>query len=364
YDRSRYEKAWGSAIKHRHTVHLERGNRMIIELGALSGYQRLRDINSILKRVQKNVAAYADSIPEEYNEHLIVKYVTSVMPDNDKVRFRRVNDGDVFMERNGELTRIKVPQDTIRILVYNSAEAGERKPNDLFSESYLPVYINLLLNNYSDIQQLIDDKQDVQHYIDTMALLAKPKKDRGRRDPGSSTIYYRPGSDRGKDYIQVYRTITDRYSPAFDMNHDRVSLSGNIGAGLVRSKLAPLAEIGLEYRDYWVSGQPNYSIFGVYAAPYFLFDRSDGKIYTHTNWFINAEIGSFFERDNEIMGLKMKRLTIGAGYLLNPDQIFFQTTTIKVFGNFQLGKGFTISPELISTNNFKNIFPGLTIKVF
>jgi hypothetical protein len=204
----------------------------------------------------------------------------------------------------------------------------------------------------------------LQQCIDTLPKATSPN---GKETWTYATTAYCYAPLQGKPLrLQHFTTLTnDQEIPYFNKNHDRVSLLGNIGAGLVRNKLSPFAEVGLEYRNYFVNGKDDYSTTALYISPYFLFNQgTDGKYRTYTNWFVNAELGSFFSKNNDLMGLYLKRMTLGGGYLLNPDKIHFQKTTFKLFMNYQLPKGITISPEVIFTNNLKNIFPGITVKVF
>jgi hypothetical protein len=77
---------------------------------------------------------------------------------------------------------------------------------------------------------------------------------------------------------------------------------------------------------------------------------------------VNAEIGS--EYDNKTFGVQSRRASIGCGYLFGPKGGYFQNTTFKVFTSIEVFQKVTLSPEVIITNNFKQVFPGFTVKVF
>jgi hypothetical protein len=69
--------------------------------------------------------------------------------------------------------------------------------------------------------------------------------------------------------------------------------------------------------------------------------------------FVNADIG------------EMEGMNFGVGYLFARSGDYFKGVTTKGFFNITLmKKGLTLSPELIFTNDFREVFPGLTLKVF
>jgi hypothetical protein len=60
-----------------------------------------------------------------------------------------------------------------------------------------------------------------------------------------------------------------------------------------------------------------------------------------------------------------ENMNFGVGYLFARSGGYFKGVTTKVFFNITLmKKGLTLSPELIITNDFREVFPGLTLKVF
>lgn len=93
------------------------------------------------------------------------------------------------------------------------------------------------------------------------------------------------------------------------------------------------------------------------TTPYFFFDKNmQGSTTVQDNWFVNMEGGTESE-DHK------KRVSIGAGYLYAEKGAYFQKTTIKAFASMRVNKYFTVAPEFICNNNFKQIFPGITVKM-
>jgi len=52
---------------------------------------------------------------------------------------------------------------------------------------------------------------------------------------------------------------------------------------------------------------------------------------------------------------------MGAGYLLNPNQIIYKDTTIRLQYTKSISNKLKVGPEIIFTNNFKKLYPGFTL---
>lgn len=361
------------AIRHRHIVFLERENKMIIEMSTLDDYDILSDIGKVLKDFRANLSFYKDSLNSLDTKNIRIDYQTSVPESNVKIRFKSYSpDGDIYAKTKNSISKLKTAQDTIRIKINKTVEqkAFNRLELDL---PYRSVMITLLLNNCTDIDDLIADKEILQHSIDTMAAAAQPKTKKKGWDYTwfyQTTIFYHPYMDRYKA-LWKYDYLTD---PIYGMEpilprhtyHNTVAPNLNIGISLLRSKIAPIANIGLEYRRYWKKDENDYTIFGLYTEPYFLFSKgSDAKFHTYVNWFINAEVGENHGKNNDVgYYVGSKTTTMGVGYLVNPDGLYLKGTTMKAFIDITFKGGITVAPEIISTNNFHTIYPSLSVKIF
>lgn len=134
-----------------------------------------------------------------------------------------------------------------------------------------------------------------------------------------------------------------------------LGLTATIGAGLIRNSLSPQFNIQLHYNS-----KQKWQI-GINSTSYFLFEKDSVKYYkTYMNTFINAEFkkqGAFIcdaKNPNNSGGL-------GVGYLLQKNGNYFKGNTFKIYYIKKLSE-IEILPELIITNNFKSVFPGVTIR--
>ena len=82
-------------------------------------------------------------------------------------------------------------------------------------------------------------------------------------------------------------------------------------------------------------------------------EAGNNRFYPAT--FINAAYGQQKHQD------RRSEWEIGAGYLLNPNQVIYKDTTIRFhYTRTVLGR-LKVGPELILTNNLTKVFPGFTL---
>ncbi len=83
-------------------------------------------------------------------------------------------------------------------------------------------------------------------------------------------------------------------------------------------------------------------------------ESSNSRLYPAT--FVNAKYGQSKRQENSF-----KEWEMSAGYLLNPNQIIYKDTTIRLQYTRTIGNKFKIGPELIFTDNLKKVYPGITL---
>lgn len=349
-------------------VTLKNDNKIIFELDNVDDYKRLKNLDSILNLLKDDIAFYKDSLTNSTGSSVRIDYYINTMSGHRQIRFKKYSpDGDIFMYRNGDLSRLKIEGDTIQVLMYVRGEELDtymkKKGSKKTSIRYVPHYtiaVTFCMNNYSDLDEIIANKELLHHIVDT---LYATKRKSTISDPvkfPSTTIYKPYMLPSFKQYNGVMLTESP-YPRHLIRRSDQLTLGGNIGLGLIRNTLAPNAELSLSLynrRSYNAKDINTHVTLSV--SPYFFFDRgAGGDYYVHDNWFVNFYIGGASD-----FLIKTKLLTGGVGYLFAAKGDYFKGTTMKAFLNISLNNLITISPEIIFTNDFKQIFPGITLKVF
>ncbi len=354
------------SVRNRHIVYLQNNAKMIFEMPNTDAYKKMRDLDSLVSIFAQDVAFYKDSL--DAAGHVKIDYVFTPDPMVRKLRFKKYTaDGDLFIRNHGELSRLKVDRDTVTFLFEDTCCSKVLKDRKIPAQTTRTGAVTFYVNNYSDISELTRSKEMMHHIIDTLSENSATNK----KKPWDNytTIVYKPYYFGKSARFEKVKAVSDGDDEMRGLPHRNQMLVGNasIGVGLLRNTLAPMAELYLELQDRWKWKHSNqdryYSFYRVSASPYFLFDKNAKGEYTvNDNWFVNAEIGT--EYDNKTFGVQSRRASIGCGYLFGPKGGYFQNTTFKVFTNIEILPKVTLSPELIITNDFKQVFPGITLKVF
>ncbi|SDM08772.1 hypothetical protein SAMN05421823_110124 [Catalinimonas alkaloidigena] len=132
---------------------------------------------------------------------------------------------------------------------------------------------------------------------------------------------------------------------------DQLEITGGAGVGVVRDKLVPDLALNFAFR-FSKKAQPSAHYFAVSPSLHYFFARQpEGNYKMDVNTFVSVAYARRFPQS--IVGL-------GAGYLVRNKGDYFGDNTIKLFG--WLGgveKNYRVYPELIITDNFKTVFPGI-----
>ncbi|MBC7554560.1 MAG: hypothetical protein H7257_11330 [Taibaiella sp.] len=340
--------------------------KVIFELSRVEDFDRLHELPAILAQLRKDTYFYKDSIDNSTGS-LKLDYVINDEKEHREIRFTHyAPEGNMFVTRKGEISKLKTEQDTIKILVHaltgdKDARAGKKK-NSVMSKYKWPYdfQVILCLDNFYDLDKVIADSAVLRQAVDTLrSVLTEGMVSNPRRHP-SSAVY----KTKTKKLLLSHNglmTSEEFYFHSSISAPAKIVIGCNVGAGLVRHTIAPYAEFAVSYINVWREGEKkNFSYFGLSAAPYFFFEHdAEGGYHVYNNWFINAEVGAIHNVDPHLRDISM-----GLGYLAVAQGNTFRGTTMKAFVNIHFRNSITISPELIATNNLTQFFPGITVKLF
>jgi hypothetical protein len=353
-------------IRHRHSAYLGNGNRMIIELSGHDDYQALADLERVLKDVYASMSFVKDTIASCMQCNYRIDYALSL----DRVRTYRIRryepKGSFLYQRYADsaLRPFKPEADTVHLLLPGALFALPGVEKLGLSPMYGKAQVTLILNRYSNIEGLIQEGK-INAIVDTLRVATQPKRKFQRKHFYSyetSAYYTQDWRDTSRARVFVEQGLHS--DDALGSHASAIDAQLNFGAGFLRDRLAPEAEIGLVYRFRSTRLSESRFILGLYGSCYTGFVKdAEGKYEVQPNFFINAEYGTEDEQD-ALWQLKTSRIAVGLGYLISAKGDYFSGATMKAFMNIRLRNGFTLSPEIIATDNLKQVFPGLTLKVF
>ncbi len=346
--------------------------RLILELSGIEDYESFHNLDSLLEQFKKDIAFCRDSLDASPTANARIDYVLNPEYSFKKIRIKKYQqESPIFLNNNGSISRMKFEQDTIRLILQKSKPGIGKGKNGPCSVAY-SVQATFIMGNYYDIDKVIADHV-LAGIIDTLKKKTLTSRQLRHKDnpwyvqnhPVSITYnpyFAGPNALKRTDWLlrnEYDMSTKPAHSPRY------MDISGNIGVGLIRNTLAPMGEFYLQFNSYLSGGAAqDRNIFRLSATPFFFFDRNAaGENIVNDNWFVNVSVGTIY--GNFVSrGWVGREATIGFGYLLAEKGGYFKNTTFKIFTDLLYSSHLTLVPELIFTNNMKQIYPGLTLKIF
>jgi hypothetical protein len=149
-------------------------------------------------------------------------------------------------------------------------------------------------------------------------------------------------------------------------------LKFNLGGGLIRSKFSPVFEGGIVFipqeQDYYsLQWEPVATFIALTANRYYTFEQTitgSTSSTTYNNTFLNLSLGNRFNTKLK-SNLLLSEFEAGIGYLVEREGEYYGKNTFKLFASVVTKSKFIrLSPEIYITDNFKEVFPGFSIKIF
>ena len=135
---------------------------------------------------------------------------------------------------------------------------------------------------------------------------------------------------------------------------NRILIYPGFGISLIRNEFTPdfFINLGLNHMD-------RYEV-NVNTASFFFFERGTDKNYkVYRNTFLNAE----FLLNFSILNKKDKNFNgLGVGYLIETKGQYFRNTTMMFYYKRRHGL-FSVMPGIICTDDFKEVFPAITLRL-
>ncbi|MGV3588431.1 MAG: hypothetical protein ACO1OF_15610 [Adhaeribacter sp.] len=144
-----------------------------------------------------------------------------------------------------------------------------------------------------------------------------------------------------------------RYDVSYKRKNDQLALTLGAGAGLIRSQLVPKLSPTLALKR----KRMEYSV--TYDMNYFFERQENRQFKLYMNNFLDFGIGTkLFNRPENVD--VYQKLTIG--YLVHSKGDYFGKNTFKLSYSYPItNKAIRLMPELYITDNFKTIFPGISV---
>jgi hypothetical protein len=314
-------------------IHLGGENRLVVPVPSLGELSGVSGLNDLVKRLNADLATGADSLLQNKYAKTVLYRETAGGGRTLKVNTKAEERTELYVEKETGLIKTLRRPDSVAVTMRNEQ----------------PLFF--ILDSVQVLERLA--QTDLDELIRRMGPEVQAQL--AQRRKGDLIPYNGPRVAVYENEKDGQRKLLLRRKP---MELDQFAIFGNIGAGLVRDKLVP--EIGLGLALLRNRGL-RHRYFGINGTMHYFFDRrDDGGYKMFINTFVTLEVAQSISRDHKLWQ------KLGVGYLVSEQGGYFGNNTFKLTldltGRPRHGTLHLI-PELILTDNFKTIFPGLRVGV-
>ena len=271
------------------------------------------------------------------------------------------------------------------IILFSCNVFSQNKPDTLIIETLKKQKIILIADDINSFRNINSDSlinASLRKMRDSLEIPGSSSPDLKAMSKEERAAYIKQRNDslyaidglspkeRYKKNSELAHSDKSRYSRNLK-NDNPFVLKFNAGGGLIRSKFSPVLEGGVFFipqrQDYYsVQWNPAATFIGLTANRYYTFEQNPNTttFATFNNTFLNLSLGN---RVNTSLrsNLLLSGYEVGIGYLVEREGSYYGKNTFKVFGSVVTRSKFIrLTPEIYITNNFKEAFPGFSIKFF
>jgi hypothetical protein len=331
-------------INRRFYIDLEKGNKLTIEVTDITDLQRIANIDSLLKVFASDLTPLKDSLLDPLTSKRI-DYVTDAQ-GRKKIRILKyASKGDNYVLNNGELSSLKINQDTINII---GVIPNPPKPQQKIS-LHNPRYYHLVfyLNNFDELAGYMNGTL-------TQKIATIQNKVNGKWPilKGGGSHYLKPDKS-------IVADKPKGFTPSG--TGDFLSAQAWVNIQNYKAYFIPSFSVGLKLtitnRDRTFKWEP-----GLYWEPHFLFSKdAQGKLRTYRNDFLMLTYGQGGTTDHDAKKDFSFSAVFSLGYLIHQSREFIEEGTFRFgAGKLKLLKT-TIEPSIYFDHFFKGVTPGIRI---
>lgn len=314
-------------------VWLPENNRIWFDLYQLKDLSKVPDLDQLFRQTNELISPLLDSFKADGLVRKIEVDATST-----PFKFRVVSNNfqsETYTSQSGELVKLKVDQDTIRIK-FLTTEKGSS-------------FVNLLLNNASDIQTLESGTG-----LKALQLVKEGVEKNYKIDQTYKPRFQFYGSWN----LETGKLVSPDNDHAIKAGNDYLEIglinpSLTFARGQAFSALSIGASLNFSTRN---SSKGSTHSFGVDWQPMFSFRTEAGKVNTFRNDFLVFSYEKILREPKPYFTFLNK---FSVGYLIRNKGDFFEKNTYKV-GLLGITNGrLQFEPEFYFNDFLKNVSPGI-----
>lgn len=326
---------------------LGKGNKIKLQLDAIGDIAHFSNLDSLLQVFLEDIKPFRDSLLNDPGS-VRIDYVTD-SANRKKIRIlRSAPKGKNYLIRQGELSALKLEQDTVNIIGSFSHALTEKGNSSVAATKHykLSCYLNSL--------------DELEGYTDGRLTRAMSRIQEEVRK-----------SERWINYKNQWVRVIGNASVSKDQVTASVSRRHR-----ANTYLSPLVTMSIQnYKNYFV---PSFGLgalvrlgrdefnhdFKVTWEPLFLFAKNaQGELKTYRNDFIVASYALSLTDENNLRKNELLKPAVSLGYLINRNGDYFEKHSFRFgMGEAKLFNGKTrLEPVMYFHDFFRGVTPGLRL---
>ncbi|HTI10362.1 MAG TPA: hypothetical protein VL832_17465 [Puia sp.] len=347
-------------INRRFYIDLQQGNEIQLGLRSIKDMAYIGDLDSLIRVCLRDLAPLKDSLTDELTSKRIDYTIQA--SGRKEIRFRQyAPNGSSFLLQQGELSALKIAQDTIHILatVSRPVPLSENKSGHE-SDRY---EVTIIVNELSALPRLME--HSLKGKVDTL-------KQAVRDFFTNSDWQWVEGRNR-RLYLKQAPSISEAYNMGtIGPARDGISVFAAANVQNYKNYFAPSINLGFNvlFNSSWdLFGKPSlyqYTL-GLSWEPQFFFQNIQGGLHTYRNDFLTLTYDQTRKGNRPAKkGLDINFPTrFSLAYLINRNGPYFEKNTFRL-GVDNIGfhnDKFNLEPLIYFHDLFKNVTPGIRLQL-
>lgn len=333
------------SVMMRMQVDLGKGNKMQIEICYDRNLDYARNLDSLVRIFMHDITKFKDSLSDE----LAVKRIDYKMtaPDKRQVRITKYpSAGNSFLLANGEVSALKLEQDTINMILADEKPAIDRPGSIVVWKDYCR--ISFFVNRLEELPEILT----VNNLNDKIKVLRAK--------------YVNWYKEKGVWYLKADKTISAKRSGGYIMDGgDYLGFRTDVSLQNYKNYFVPGFRLGLKLAlnniETVIDKSPRQYLVAFYWEPHFIFQNIQGKLQTFRNDFLDLSFG--FGPQGPGAEKKSQITQFSLGWLVYRQGDYFEKNTFRFgMGRVSLAKNkIFLEPGMYFNNFLRGVTP--TVRV-
>ncbi len=326
----------------RFIINLDKGNKLQIELSDINDFDRIPNIDSVIKELMQDTELLKDSLSDELSSKRIDYIADITGVKKIRILLHKPN-GSSYLVKQGDVAALKLEQDTINYLGMLPYETNNNHRRNAAVTYYrLSFFLNDIKELPAYLNAGLQDKiNNLKQNISSKWTMGKDKQMHLQNDPSVS-------AKAAKGYV----------------GNDFVALNAFVHIQNYKQYFVPSFSLGAAVT---FNNRNSFTReIGFYWEPQFLFAKnSQGNLQTFRNDFLTLSLAQGLLKDKDAKKDANWLTVLSVGYMIKRSGNYYDKNTFRIgAGRLSLLNGqVKLEPVFYFNNFFKGVTPGVRLAV-